>query len=104
MKAILLAITITGLSLQAAAQLKGFSFGPYVEIGWPTGGLATTNGNGIGAGLDAGIRLGKIGLTGSAGYIRFGGRPIATADGVKHYPSREAIPLRVGIRYRFLHL
>jgi hypothetical protein len=80
--------------------MKGFSLGPYLEAGWPVGNLQQTNKNGIGAGLGADIRLGKLGLTGSAGYMRFGGKRIDIGDGQTKMPAISAIPIRVGIKYR----
>jgi len=97
---ITLIFTITGL--QANAQLKGFSIGPYAEEAWPMGNLEETNKNGIGAGLNADIRVGKIGLTASAGFIHFGGRTITTSEGRTSMPAINAIPLRAGIKYRFV--
>ena len=49
--------------IKSSAQLKGFSAGPFVEAGWPTGNFQQSNKNGYGAGFGADIRLGKIGLT-----------------------------------------
>ena len=88
--------------MQANAQLKGFSIGPYAEEAWPMGNLKETNKNGIGAGLNADIRVGKLGLTASAGFIHFGGRTITTNEGRTGMPSISAVPLRAGIKYRFV--
>ena len=63
-------ILFSMFSLTAAAQWKGFSLGPYIEIARPTAGFEERNGNGIGGGMSADINLpGKFGLTGSAGSI-----------------------------------
>jgi hypothetical protein len=79
------------------AQLKGFSLGPYAEMAWPTGKFQETNKNGLGAGLSADIKLpGKLGLTGSAGYLRFAGKN----DGDGKYPTVAAFPIRAGLKYR----
>lgn len=91
------------LAFAGRAQLKGFSLGPYAEIGSPTGNFKETNQNGYGAGLGADIRLGKVGLTGSIGYMQFGGKKsVHAGDITMDYPSIKAVPLRVGLKYRFI--
>lgn len=82
------------------AQLKGFSMGPYAELALPAGNFGETHKNGIGAGLGADIRLGRLGITGSAGYMRFGGQTIGQGDGAMKMSTINAIPLRAGIKYR----
>ena len=89
-------------ALQSNAQLKGFSIGPYAEAAWPMGKLKETNENGIGAGLNADIRIGKLGLTAAAGFIHFGGKTITTNEGTTGAPAINAIPVRAGIKYRFV--
>jgi len=82
------------------AQLKGFSIGPYLETAWPTGDFNVTHRNGIGGGLSADVRLGKLGLTGSAGALYFHGKNVQ-AEGVSHRTeSITAIPVRIGLKYR----
>lgn len=88
------------LPLIAKAQLKGFSLGPYVEVAQPTGNFSETNKNGFGGGLGADIRLGKLGFTGSAGYIHFGSKAIDKGDGQVKMPAVNSVPLRVGLKYR----
>ena len=88
--------------LPAQAQLKGFSLGPFVEAGWPTGSFKETNKNGYGAGLGADVRLGKIGVSGSVGYMHFGGKTINKEDGNIAMPSINAVPVRVGLKYRIV--
>src|SRR5687767_11814139 len=82
------------------AQVKGFGFGPYVEAGWPSGKLKQSNKNGLGAGFGVDIRLGKAGLTGSIGYMHFAGKTIHTENESPDMPSLNAIPMRVGLKYR----
>ncbi len=88
--------------LPGQSQLKGFSLGPFVEAGWPTGSFNETNKNGYGAGLGADIRLGKIGLTGSVGYMHFGGKTIFKEEGLVDMPSIKAVPVRLGLKYRIV--
>src|SRR6266480_2591974 len=104
MKTSLIAIILTIICLQSKAQLKGFSIGPYAEAAWPSGDLDKTNKNGIGAGLNADIRIGKLGLTGSVGYIHFSGKTIAANEGAVDMLAINAIPIRAGIKYRFIPL
>ena len=87
-------------STAAVAQVKGFGFGPYVEAAWPTGDFKQSNKNGFGAGLGADIRLGKVGLTGSVGYMYFGGRTVHTGNETADMPSFNVIPMRFGVKYR----
>ena len=99
MKSILvLTFLISGVA--ASPQLKGFSLGPFVEAGQPTGNFQQTNKNGIGAGLGADIRLGKMGITGSVGYMHFGGKTINKGDGAIKIPALNAVPIRAGLKYR----
>lgn len=99
---ILLSTALVLFSLAGHAQLKGFSLGPYAEMATPTAGFKDTHKNGYGAGIGADIRLGKIGLTGSVGYIHFEGKSVFTGETAKDYSSVKAVPLRVGLKYRFI--
>ena len=88
-------------AIPAKSQLKGFSIGPYAEMAWPAGDFQKTHKNGLGAGLSADIKLpGKLGLTGSAGYIHFAGKSF---DDGKN-PAVNAFPIRAGLKYRPLPL
>jgi hypothetical protein len=100
----LVAILLACICVNSYAQLKGFSIGPYAEYAWPTDHLKETNKNGIGAGINADVRLGKLGLTGSAGFIYFGGNTITTTNGPETMPSVNAIPIRAGLKYRIIPL
>jgi len=99
-----LALTILFIvtSIHSRAQLKGFSIGPYIESARPTGHFEETHKNGLGIGLNADIRLGKWGLTGSAGYMHFSGKTITNSEGTKHDPDINAIPIRAGLKYRLV--
>ena len=88
--------------IKTSAQLKGFSVGPFVEAGWPTGNFEQSNKNGYGAGFGADIRLGKIGLTGSVGYMHFGGKTIDKGEGMVKMPALNAMPVRAGVKYRLV--
>lgn len=82
--------------LSSAAQLKGFSIGPYLEFANPRGDFAATNRNGLGAGLSADIKLpGKLSATGSFGYLRF-----SRASGNGEASAVSAFPVRAGLKYR----
>ena len=87
-------------SLAGHAQLKGFSLGPYAEMGWPAGSFQESNKTGLGAGFGADIRLGKIGLTGSIGYMHFGGKTLIKEGSEVDMPAIKAVPVRVGLKYR----
>ena len=93
-------VVFISTSFLCQAQLKGFSLGPYAEMGWPTGDFQQSNKTGIGAGVGADIRLGKIGLTGSVGYMHFGGKTMTKAEGPVDMPAIKAVPVRVGLKYR----
>jgi len=95
MKALILLCLLSG-ALTATAQLKGFGLGPYAETAWPAGSFARTHQRGWGAGLGADINLpGKLGITGSAGYMRFGAGNSESAQGAVN-----AFPVRVGLKYQ----
>ena len=98
----LLAVFFTFLCFESGAQLKGFSVGPYAEVAWPMGSLEQTNKNGFGAGLNADIRIRKLGLTASAGFIHFAGKTITTNEGTINTAAINAFPVRAGIKYRFV--
>ncbi len=102
MKFVIVAVILTLAWLPGQSQLKGFSLGPFAEAAWPTGSFSETNKNGYGVGLGADIRLGKIGLTGSVGYMHFGGKTINTGDGFVDMPTIKAVPVRVGLKYRIV--
>lgn len=90
------------IGVRGKAQLKGFSFGPYAELAKPMGQFDDTHKNGLGAGLSADIRLGKWGLTGSAGFIHFPGKSVAPNGGTKDIPDINAFPIRAGFKYRLV--
>jgi len=98
----LLAAFFTFLCFESSAQLKGFSIGPYAEVAWPMGTLEQTHKNGLGAGLNADIRIRKFGLTASAGFIHFAGKTITTTESTVHPAAINAFPVRAGIKYRFV--
>ncbi|RYY99729.1 MAG: hypothetical protein EOO11_03990 [Chitinophagaceae bacterium] len=93
-----LRLLLVAVALMAApasfAQLKGFGFGPYAELAFPTGDFGKFQSTGYGGGLAIDIKLPlKLGITASAGVL--------------HFPTKEAgasvtgFPVRAGIRYRF---
>ena len=88
--------------LPGQSQLKGFSLGPFAEIGSPTGDFQETNKTGYGVGLGADVRLGKIGVTGSVGYMHFGGKTISKEGSLVDMPAVKAVPVRVGLKYRII--
>ncbi len=92
-------LVTTGKS--AHAQLKGFSVGGYVESAFPVNSFEATHRIGLGAGVNADIKLpGKFGLTGSAGYMYFRGRTEDLGDTRIKHESLTAVPLRLGLKYR----
>jgi hypothetical protein len=99
MKKVLLILFLAG-STVSVAQVKGFGFGPYVEAAWPSGDFKESNKDGFGAGFGADIRLGKAGLTGSVGYMYFGGQTVHTGNETADMPSVNVVPVRAGIKYR----
>jgi len=83
------------------AQLKGFGIGPYAESAWPSGSLSNTHNRGIGVGIGADLNLpARLGLTGSVGYMHFGGKSISTSDGSSKAEAINAVPVRAGVKYR----
>jgi hypothetical protein len=104
----LLLAVLLGASSNSQAQLKRFSIGPYVEVGTPVGDLKDTHNTGYGVGLNADIKLiAGFGVTGSVGYMRFGGKKdVMITDGAGNttsfdYSALQAIPVRVGVKYKF---
>ena len=93
-------ILLVLLSLSVKGQLKGFSLGPFAETGWPSGGFKETNHQGIGGGVAADVRLGKIGITGSMGYLRFEGKTTQKAGEIIHSNPVSGFPVRAGLKYR----
>jgi hypothetical protein len=90
-------------AIPALSQVKGFGFGPYIEAGLPLADLKDTHKQGYGAGLSADIRIPgtKFGITGSAGYMQFNGKTVATQEGgTTGIPDLKAFPVRAGIKYR----
>lgn len=97
---IILVMLLLG-SVCTHAQLKRFSLGPYVEAGFPVGKFADTHNTGYGVGLGADIKLiAGLGVTGSVGYMRFGGlRDTATGD---KYAAASVVPVRIGLKYQLV--
>jgi len=103
MKRYLLPLTLSVLvSFKSQAQLKGFSIGPYAEMIWPAGNTANTYSTAVGGGLNADIRIQKFGVSASAGFIHIGGKTVAVNEGTAKTAAINAIPVRVGIKYRFV--
>lgn len=101
MKCLFFFLTLSLSTLTCLGQLKGFSVGPYVEYASPVGNFSETHRPGYGAGLGADVRLGRLGLTGSAGILYFRGSQVSTAS-EKPNASITAYPIRLGLKYRFL--
>lgn len=104
MKKYILSLVSVCLLHAASAQLKGFSVGAYAEYAAPTCALDESNKKGMGAGLNADVRLGKIGLTGSVGFIHFGGRSVTSENRHTNFPAINAVPMRAGLKYRIIPL
>lgn len=97
----LVALLLIG-SFASHAQLKRFSIGPYGEAGFPVGNFNDTHNTGYGVGLGADIKLIKgFGVTGSIGYMRFGGKRDALDNKI---PAVSAVPLRLGIKYQLVSI
>lgn len=91
--AILLVLALAYAPCQA--QLKGFGIGPYLESGVPVGSFSDVYNTGWGAGVGAIINLpAKLAVTGSVGYMQFSGE--------SNIPDLKAIPVRVGLVFRWL--
>ena len=98
----LLLAVLSFAGLQSQAQLKRFSIGPYVETGVPVGNLKDTHNTGWGGGLNADIKLiAGFGVTGSVGYMRFPGKDYNTSTGTATVSALQALPVRVGVKYKF---
>lgn len=81
----------------ASAQLKGFSFGPYIETARPRGNFAETNGRALGAGISADFKLMKrVSAMGSFGFLHFGRN--SARESVTQ--AVNALPIRVGVKYK----
>lgn len=104
-KAGITVLTLSCMCITAGAQLKGFSIGGYVESAWPAGSFETTHRTGLGAGINADVKLpGKWGVTGSAGYMYFRGRTEDLGDAQVKHQSLTAVPIRLGLKYRIAPL
>lgn len=90
--------------LSCKAQLKIFGIGPYAEIGSPTGEFRQTNKSGIGAGLGIDIRLSRIALIGSAGFMHFGAKQVNTSEGLHEASAINAVPIRAGFKFYYARL
>ncbi|MDQ0107272.1 hypothetical protein SAMN05660909_01009 [Chitinophaga terrae (ex Kim and Jung 2007)] len=93
------------INQSAQAQLKRFSIGPFVEVGFPTGDFGDTHNTGYGIGLGADLKL-VAGLTavGSVSYFRFPGKTVSTPTGNYDVKSANVIPIRLGLRYNLISL
>lgn len=102
-KSFLTLLLLLSCSIVVNAQLKRFSLGPYVEAGFPVGDFRDTHNTGYGVGLNADIKLiAGLGVTGSVGYMRFGGLHNPATD--DKYPALSAIPVRVGLKYQLISI
>jgi hypothetical protein len=93
----------SNLSHAQLNPLKRFSIGPFAEVGIPIGDLSDTHSTGFGAGIGADIKLiGGLAVTGSVSYMRFGGKDVDVAGvGSMKYDALQAVPVRVGLKYKF---
>lgn len=85
------------------AQWKGFSIGPYGELGFPAGDFQQKFRTGAGVGLTADIKLSqKLAATGSIGYMYFRGKEITDPNTGDKYKVLDlsATPIRAGLKYR----
>ncbi|MDP4262972.1 MAG: hypothetical protein Q8941_10600 [Bacteroidota bacterium] len=100
-----IAILVVGVAcLPGNAQLKIFGIGPYAEAALPAGHLQQTNANGLGAGLGIDIRLSRFALTGSAGFMHFGGKKVNVTEGTAKTTTINVIPIRAGFKYYYARL
>jgi hypothetical protein len=89
------------ISLGSQAQLKGFGIGPYIETAWATAGFDDTHNKGIGVGIGADLNLpARFGLTASTGYMHITGKTLVTNQGNEKAKAINALPVRVGLKYR----
>lgn len=93
----------SNLSHAQLNPLKRFSIGPFAEVGVPIGDLSDTHSTGYGAGLGADVKLiGGLAVTGSVSYMRFGGKTVDFPGlGSAKMEALQAVPVRVGLRYKF---
>ncbi|RPE08745.1 hypothetical protein EGT74_17070 [Chitinophaga lutea] len=98
---LLIVVMMLACSVASQAQLKRFSLGPYVEAGFPVGDFADANKTGYGVGLGADIKLiAGFGVTGSVGYMRFGGKEVGNTT----FSTVQAVPVRVGLKYQLISI
>lgn len=100
-KFFLIMTMLLACGVASQAQLKRFSLGPYVEAGFPVGDFQDMNKTGYGVGLNADIKLiAGFGVTGSVGYMRFGGKEVGTTK----FETIQAVPVRVGLKYHLVSI
>ncbi len=93
----MIALLLTALYSQAAAQWKSFDIGPYGEVAIPTGLVSGDFKHGLGGGVTADIRIvERWAATLSVGYMELKGQHL----GAYKVPDLGTIPLRAGVKYR----
>jgi len=94
------AITVTVISLSAAAQDRSnFRFSVGAELGIPTGGFSNSHSLGIGGTAQAEISLQENLMgTATAGFLVFKGKSIPGLSNA-NYPDQAIIPVRIGVKY-----
>lgn len=102
----LLILCLTSNISQAQINpLKRFSIGPFIETGIPIGDFSDTHKTGFGAGLGADVKLiGGLAVIGSVSYMHFPGKELSGMTGTYKVDALQAIPVRVGLKYKFLPL